>query len=201
MHVHFRHISMLCLLKRFKASDEGRFPRKSRVEARELSSSCRWPQPETSACWGHVRVWHFVGLTGRACSFELFLQDQYFVHSYLFNFTWSLLWSIRTGQGEVYSPCLWSTVYLTVPHRTDPVTGASSITKPHVSHMELSGPGYIATLSPASSLTFHSHCPHQASASHWCGLVLTIDPSLVSPSAALCPLFVACICCISSMCK
>lgn len=102
----------------------------------------RWPQHEISACLGHVRVWLFVGPTGRASSFEMFLQGQYFVHSYLLSYTQLLLWSTTTvEQGETCSLWLQGTVTLTGPHRTVLVTGASSVTKPHVSCLELSGPG------------------------------------------------------------
>lgn len=100
-------------------------PQKSRAEGGEFSTSFRWPQ---CVCPGHDRVWHSVMSIGRASSFELFLQGQYFVHFYLLNFTWLLLdlqgevsrvkhtvlgsaaqWAIQDG------PCDWCLIYYKFP--------------------------------------------------------------------------------------
>lgn len=92
-------------------------------------------------------------------------------------------------------------MYLTVLHRIDPVTGASSITKPHVSCKKLSGPRYISTLSLASFLAFHCNAPVRS--------VQAIDvpdadnrPLINAPSSSsLTFIHSTNICCISTMCQ
>lgn len=104
------------------------------------------------------------------------------IHFYLLNVTWLLLQSIRTVPG---SGAQWMSQ--NGPHGPDSATGTSSITKSIVPHVELSGPRYMVTRSPTSSLAFHSHYHLQASASHWMWWDGDKRPSSTSPPAALCP--------------
>lgn len=85
MYACLRHISILCLSERPKAPVEGSSPRKSRA------GSSPHPLDDSSMKLLLVQGTGSDTLWGPLGGFELFLQDQDFVHFYLFRVTWLLL--------------------------------------------------------------------------------------------------------------
>lgn len=137
--------------------------------------------------WEGMQFWAvFIGP-----EFSLVLSTQFHLLS---------LWSVRTvGQGEVYGPWPRSPVNLAGTHGIEPVTGASSITKAPCLPRRVIWPWLCIHLSPASSLAFHSHCYHQAGASHWMWPAADNRPIIHLPSiSAQAFIHSTNICCIST---